>query len=243
MKHIILCLLCIFSQTIHQTKLYSQSYTNVSEEISNLQTTKIVSLVKASLVPVSLLIGIYFNKKNIEENFKNFPITSIAISLFTSNFLIDSILKYKHINKAINMFMFAKLISKYLLASTSIKNSMIKLQGKENFDLDAFNREITSGTNLSYKELEMLIFELLNSSSHTINNLRIDVNTDISEKIYFLFRENLEIEQIVEITQSESELYFYIKQFQLHPIKTYPKITSFLNKKIKELLKEIFKNK
>ena len=197
---------------------------------------------KAFLIPLTITTALIFNKTNLLKNFQEYPISSLAISCFACNYFMDTIAKYQQINQALSYFLFAKTFSRYVLTIIAIKNTLTSTKNKNRIIKEQeFLAEVTRNLPLSFSEIDSLALEILVSSINTVNNLQIDINTDITEKVYFLFKENLHIEQVLNLVSDNQELYPHLHDFYLDPHQCIDCITTHMNTLLHESINYIFK--
>ncbi|MFA5998501.1 MAG: hypothetical protein WC747_00575 [Candidatus Babeliales bacterium] len=204
---------------------------NFSPVVNDLQIQQWLSKSRLIMIPTIVAIALYVKKESIANMIADYPLTFLATSCFACNYLIDTISKYRQINQTLNYFLFSQSMSRYMLCAMAIKNTMKQQCEIKNisFDEDDFFKAIQAETGHSFQELESFTFELINSSLHSISNLCIDMHkTDIEEKIYFLFKDKISIEQMLFLSKNDKKLHSELLKFYNNPEQQYQHITTTL---------------
>ena len=221
-----LCLALIFlgqMQLCNHQEMVPLVY-NIVPVVKDLRLQKWISQCRCIIIPVIVAATLYFNKEKVVENIVQHPMPFALISYFLGNCIIDSVSKYRQINQTLDFFLFSQAMSRYMLCMLAIKNTMLRLKVTKGIDFNEqdFDAIIIKNTGYSIAELETFTFELLSSSIHSINNLCIDMNTiDIEEKIYFLFKEQIALEQMLVVCKDDAMIYAELTKFHDHPEEEY----------------------
>lgn len=204
---------------------------NIVPVIKDLKFQQWISQSRLMVMPAMLSITLYCCKNHLAQYIADYPIPFLAFSFLIGNFLTDSVFKYRQINQAVQFFLFSQAMSRYLLCMIAVKNRMqqVSILKEANFNEQEFLRLIVQSTGHTIEELELFIFELLNSSMNSINHLCVNVNTtDIEEKIYFLFKEKITIEQMLLACKNDEAVYEKLLEFHKDPEQNYENIMQTL---------------
>ncbi len=227
---VLLISLCLSTQAMQENQDKQTSLTQ------DLQIAKYVSLAKVTLISVACGSLFLYHQKQMLQTIKEYPFTYLATTLFTSNYFIDVYIKYKQMKKLLEYYIHLKALSRHMLYAIAIKNTMIQTSKKNfiEFNQHDFCNTITANIPLSFLELETLTTELLKNSTNAIKQLHIEASTDCTEQIYFLFKDNLSIEQALSLAQKEKSLYKKLQSFQIDPEKYYTSLIAELNYMIRK---------
>lgn len=228
--HLLFFFLCIVTVIKAEKDIIPFVY-NVVPVIKDVKFQQWVAQSRLIIMPVMLGITLYCCKNHLMEYVTDYPIPFLAFSFLIGNFLTDSVFKYRQINQAVQFFLFSQAMSRHLLCMIAVKNKMqrISLIKGTNFNEQEYLRFIMEKTGHTIEELELLIFELLNSSMNSINHLCVNVNTtDIEEKIYFLFKEQITIEQMLLVCKNDENIYDQLFEFHNDPEQNYEYIMETL---------------
>lgn len=222
--HCLLLLLTTFNCKSYDEKPIIPFVYNTIPVVQDLQLQKYISTCRLIMMPTILAISLYFNKLTLAESISKHPLVFLAISYLAGNYLIDSVSKYRQLNQTLQFFIFSQTMSRYMLCLLAVKNTMKHISEKQNlyFNEQEFTDLIIKNTGHSLEELELFTFELLNSSIHAVQNLCIDINTtDMEEKIYYLFKEQMSLEQMLLLCQKYPVLYKELFEFYQTPDQKY----------------------
>lgn len=218
---------------------------HISTCINELILEKNLSLSKLIVIPC-LTCGMFLlHKKILLENIKQNPLLALVGASLFFNFMIDTIIKYKQIIHTLSLFQLSKIISRYLLYAIAIKNTMLQVAKKDNccnFKEEDFFSTITHDLPLSFRELELFIFELLHTCIKAIHTLHIKIHTDVEEQIYLLCKEHVMLEDILRIYDNDQDLYPLLKNLQENPNQYYKNAAVELNTLIKEQFQYMIKH-
>lgn len=197
---------------------------NIIPIVKDLKNQKWISQCRLAIIPTILGIALCCNHKNLIQNIQEHPISFLAASYFLSNYLIDTWSKYQQLNQSLQLFLFSQTMSRYMLCLLATKNTMNNLCLTKNtiFDEQDFSNTIIKQTGHSLEELELFTFELLNNSISCMNNACIDINsTNLEEKIYYLFKDQTSLEQMLLICKDDAILYEKLIHFYENPEENY----------------------
>ncbi|MCX5924511.1 MAG: hypothetical protein NTZ68_03755 [Candidatus Dependentiae bacterium] len=226
-------LLFTFSTNLpeNSTDLIAPSVYNFSPVVNDLQLQQWLSKSRLVIIPTIIAIALYVKKESMVDMIADYPLTFLATTCFTCNYLIDTFSKYRQINQTLNCFLFSQSMSRYMLCAMAIRNTMKEQREIKHisFDEHDFFKTIATETGHSFQELESFTFELINSSLHSISSLCIDINkTDIEEKIYFLFKDKISIEQMLLLSKNDKKMHSELLKFYNNPEQQYSHITTTL---------------
>lgn len=193
---------------------------NLSPVVDDLQLQKNLSECRLFFLPVLLGITSCLHYQNIKSLITDYPISFVMLSLFSGNYFLDTISRYRQIKQTLHFFLFSQAMARYILSTLAVKNHLKKVYEKrhQSFDELYFEELFLQNTGQTIEELEKFTFELINTSITAINNLCIDINTTgIEEKIYFLFKEKITLEQMLMIAQKDKTLYEALITFYNDP--------------------------
>lgn len=244
----IIFLLCL-NNTLPLATAKKTDFLHVNNSANNskeqLYLEKKLFFYKLILTP-TLICGMFlYNQQKLLENIKKNPLIMLIGSCIISNFYIDAAIKYKEINKAIELFRLSKKISRHLLYAIAIKNTMLKIASNDtccDFKEEDFLKIITKEIPLSFPDLELFIFELLHNCIKTIQTLHIKINTDIEEQIYLLCKEHITLEDILNFYSNDKKLYPLLQKLQENPSQYYKNVAIELNTLIKKQFQYMIKH-
>ena len=193
---------------------------NVVPILKDLQLQAIISKCRLVVIPSIIALTLYCNQKKIVEMIQISPITFALLAYFLGNCVIDSIAKYRQIDQTLEFFLFAQMMIRYMLCIFALKNTMKKLMLIKTgfFNEEDFFKKVAVCIGHSVEDLETFSIELLNSSINSVSKLNIDINAaDIEEKMYFLLKEQISLEQILLLCKDDSVVYAELMKFHENP--------------------------
>lgn len=203
---------------------------------------KATTIAKLTIIPTIIISTIVYNQNNLKKNIQNNPLIACIGTILLINFIFDSFVTYKKINRILILFKHCKIIERYLLYAVAIKNTMLQFKTRHAeccFSEEEYFNSITQHTPLSFSELEKLTFEMLHNTIQAMNTLHIKAENDIETDMYILTKEHMTLEDIIEFYQNDTEFYPYLKTFLQNPIKYYDTITKKLNFFIKKQINQL----
>lgn len=204
---------------------------NIVPVVKDLRLQGMISKCRLIVIPSIIALTLYCNQKKIVQMIEKDTIPFALLAYFLGNCVIDSIAKYRQIDQALEFFLFAQMMSRYMLCVFAIKNTMKKVMSTKgrSFDEHDFLTQVIECTGYSIEELEVFSTELLGSSINSINKLCIDINTtDIEEKIYLVFKEQISLEQILLLCKNDVDVYAALMKFHENPEQEFAEVMKTL---------------
>lgn len=244
-------MLLIFILCFATDKIYSQHQSavqhiphNVLPIISDLKTVKTVSLCR--LVLLSALIGVIgsMHKDIIFKGVYHNPFSFLAVSYLLGNYLIDTVAKYKKVNKTLTFLLMSQTINRYLLAAFAVKNNIAQQEKSSlnSFDETQFFEKITRYAGYSLEELEFFTTELIHQSTCAINDLTMDNYQDASnDHMYDLLKEKITVQQIIAASKQDPVLYQALLKYIQNPKEEHESIIETIGLLIKEQMNSFIK--
>lgn len=206
---------------------------------------KNLSLGKLYIIPAIMGAIIAYNQQEFVKNIQQNPILSIIGFCVIANFLLDATIKYKQINRTLNLFYLSKTISRYMLYAIAIKNTMLQIAKKDTcctFQEEEFFKTVTNQIPLSFHELEQFVFELLHSCIKTIHTMHMQIHTDVEEKLYLLCKEHITLEEVLSLYDEDEDFYPHLQKLLQNPDEYYKSAAFTLNTLIKKHLQYMIKH-
>lgn len=226
-------------------ELNSENYSSILRPRNTIHLARLICAGKIALVTVTASALILYHKKTILYHTAKYPITSLAGACLICNFFCDSILKYQQIQRTLFLLEASQKINRYIMYAISIKNTMLQLCKKNTeysfYEADFF-QELTSQIPLSFQELEEFTIDILHNCIKEIQNLHIELQTDIDSKIYFLSKSHLTVEEALFISTQDQEIHDQLKHFYESPSHHYQATLLRLNSLIKKHLHDIIEH-
>ncbi|MBP6892483.1 hypothetical protein KBB68_02785, partial [Candidatus Babeliales bacterium] len=204
---------------------------NIVPVVEELRLQGMISKCRLIVIPIIIVLTLYCNQKKIVQMIEKDPFPFALLAYFLGNCVIDSIAKYRQIDQTLEFFLFAQMMSRYMLCLFAIKNTMKKITFTKScfFDEQNFLTKVIESTGYSIEELEIFSAELLGSSINSINKLCIDINTtDIEEKMYLVFKEQISLEQILLLCKNDADIYTALMKFHKNPEQEFENILKTL---------------
>ncbi len=211
----LLCAIQAGAQSEHVPLVYA-----AVPAIKNLQLQIKFSKYRLVLIPSIVAFTICFNQKKALELIESSPIVFAILVYFSGSFTIDSMVKLRQIDQALEFFLFAQKMSRYLHCIFAIKNTMQKMATCKGdiFNEQHFSMLVHEGSGYSLEELEAYSIDLLSSGIYSINKLCVNINLkDVEEKTYLLCKEQISLEQILLLCKSDLIVHELLLKFYENP--------------------------
>lgn len=235
-----LSIFCLTSQSIKNEKPTSLSSAKQHSFFS-----KKISQANALFIPASLITVIAYNKQNLVNYISKNPITSLIGACLALHFTSEAVIKYKQIDHILKTFEHSQKINRYMMYAIAMKNTMTNISKKNNecrFYETEFFQNLTHQIPLSFQELEQLIVDTLQDCLNKMHELHLDIHSNLENRVYLLSKNHLTIEEVLQLSAQDPELYPLLENFYKSPYQYYQETLLRLNTLIKQHLDDMINN-
>jgi hypothetical protein len=210
---------------------------------TDFESIKTKSFYRVILLPSLLGITTYIHKNKLQETIKNYPVTSCLFLYMIGNYLIDSFYEYKKINSILNILQSSEKINGYLLCAMMLKKDTYLSKNNQNIiENQVISEKIHKYSGFYINEIEEITAQFNKKALEYLNKFDvIHFDFQFTDLENIIVKENITIDQIMPLFQTDPELYTELLALQKDENADIDKILQKIGLKIKNEIQLILK--